>query len=218
MDTATTTPEAGVGRAPDAAVRTVNLARQGGGAHGAFAWGVFDRLLEEERLGIEGVSATSAGAMNAAVLAYGLAEGGREGARRALAGFWRRVARATVFGPLQPSPVDRLLHDHRLDHSPAFFVFDLLARMLSPYQLNPLNHNPLRQVLEPSVDFERLRRHTPIKLFLSATNVRTGKVKVFSGDEITADAVLASACLPFMSQAVEIDGEHYWDGGYMGTR
>jgi NTE family protein len=204
-------------RVAEAAVKQVNIALQGGGSHGAFAWGVLDCLLEDERIAIEGVSATSAGAMNAAVLAYGLAEGGREGARRALAGFWRRIAHAAALGPLQPSPIDRAMHNHRLDHSPIFVLLDLATRLWSPYQLNPLNYNPLRHVLEQSVDFERLRAQSPIKLFLSATNVWTGKVKVFTGDEITADAVLASACLPFMFQAVEIDGEHYWDGGYMGN-
>ena len=203
--------------APEIEVKTVNLALQGGGAHGAFAWGVLDRLLEEPRLAFDGVSATSAGAMNATVLAYGLAEGGREGARKALAAFWRRIAHVGLWSPLQPSLVDRALHNQRLDWSPAFLLFDLLTRMLSPYELNPMGFNPLRHVLEQSVDFERLRARCPIRLFLSATNVRTGKVKVFETGEITADAVMASACLPFMFQAVEIDGEAYWDGGYMGN-
>ncbi|MEZ5933013.1 MAG: patatin-like phospholipase family protein [Alphaproteobacteria bacterium] len=204
-------------RRPEQAVKTVNLALQGGGAHGAFSWGVLDRLLEDGRIGFEGISATSAGAMNAAVLAYGIAEGGREGARTALASFWRRISHAATFSPLQPSLVDRLLHNHALDNSPAFMAFDMMCRMLSPYQLNPGNYNPLRNVLEQLVDFERLRRASPVKLFLSATNVRTGKVRVFRNDDVTADAVLASACLPFMFQAVEIDGEAYWDGGYMGN-
>jgi NTE family protein len=205
-------------RAPAANVKTINLALQGGGAHGAFTWGVLDRLLEDERLNVEGISATSAGAMNAAVFAYGIAEGGREGARKALANFWRRVSHAAAMGPLQPSPFDRALGNHALEWSPAFIMFDLMTRLLSPYQFNPLNHNPLRNVLLQSVDFERLRRHCcPIKLFLSATNVRTGKVKVFENDEIGPDAVLASGCLPFLFQAVEVGGEHYWDGGYMGN-
>ena len=200
-----------------AQVRTINLALQGGGAHGAFTWGVLDRLLEDGRIGFEGVSATSAGAMNAVVLAYGLGEGGRDGARTALTGFWRRVSHAASLGPLQPSFLDRALHNHSLDHSPAFLMLDLMSRLLSPYQLNPANYNPLRHVLEQSVDFDRLRKRSPVKLFLSATNVRTGKVKLFGNEEITADAVMASACLPFMFQAVEIDGEAYWDGGYMGN-
>ena len=217
--TGRTETEAGKSRAKASTVevKTINLALQGGGAHGAFAWGVLDRLLEEERLDFEGVSATSAGAMNAAVLAYGLAEGGREGAKRALAGFWRRIGHAAAFGPLQPSPIDRMMHDYRLDFSPAFMMLEFMSRMFSPYELNPLNLNPLRHVLEQSVDFERLRKQCPLKLYLAATNVRTGKVRVFETEEITADSVLASACLPFMFQAVEIDGESYWDGGYMGN-
>ena len=205
---------AGEGRAE---VKTVNLALQGGGAHGAFTWGVLDRLLEDGRLAFEGVSATSAGAMNAVVLAYGLAEGGREGARKALAGFWRRISHAAAAAPLQPLPVDRLTGNVALDRSPAFLAFDLLTRVLSPYQLNPWNWNPLQRVLEHAVDFDRLRARSPVKLFLSATNVRTGKVKVFANAEITPEAVMASACLPFLHQAVEIDGEAYWDGGYMGN-
>ena len=204
-------------RKPDAAVKTINLALQGGGAHGAFGWGVLDRLLEDERVAFDGVSATSAGAMNAAVLAYGLAAGGREGAKTALANFWRRVANAAIFSPLQPTMLDRMFHNHSLEMSPAFLMFDLMSRIFSPYETNPLNHNPLRKALEDSVDFEQLRSESPVKLFLSATNVRQGKVRVFKTDEITADVVLASACLPFMFQAVEIDGEPYWDGGYMGN-
>lgn len=204
-------------RATTPTVKTVNLALQGGGAHGAFAWGVLDRLLEDERIDIEGISACSAGAMNAVVLAYGLTEGGRQGAKTALANFWRRISHSGTFSPLQPSWLDRLMHNHSLDSSPAFVAFDLITRLLSPYQFNPLNYNPLRDVLEQSVDFERLRQDCAVKLFLSATNVCSGKVRVFRSDEMSIDAVLASACLPFLFQAVEIDGQHYWDGGYMGN-
>jgi NTE family protein len=201
----------------DSGVKTVNFALQGGGAHGAFTWGVLDRILEEPRIALEGISATSAGAMNAAVLAYGLTIGGREGARQALTSFWRRVAHAASFSPLQPSIFDRVAHKHGLDNSPAHLMFDILSRVFSPYQWNPLNYNPLRGVLEQAVDFEALRKESAVKLFLSATNVRTGKVKVFTEQEITADCVLASACLPFLHQAVNVDGEYYWDGGYMGN-
>jgi len=203
-------------RAPTA-LKTVNLALQGGGAHGAFAWGVLDRLLEDGRIGFEGISACSAGAMNAVVLAYGLTEGGRDGAKSALANFWRRISHSAIFSPLQPTPFDRATHNHALENSPAFLAFDLMTRVLSPYEFNPFNYNPLRNVIEESVDFERLHTGCAVKLFLSATNVCSGKVKVFANPEITANAVLASACLPFMFQAVEIDGEHYWDGGYMGN-
>jgi NTE family protein len=208
---------AGAERGTMTGVKTINLALQGGGAHGAFAWGVLDRLLECNRLNFEGVSATSAGAMNAAVLADGLARGGREGARQALEEFWQRVADAARYSVLQPTPMERLFHDHSLTYSPAFFAFDLMTRLLSPYQFNPFNVNPLRDALAASVDFERVRKHSPVKLFLSATNVRSGKVKLFKNEDMSVDAVLASACLPFMFQAVEIDGEAYWDGGYMGN-
>jgi NTE family protein len=197
--------------------KTVNLALQGGGAHGAFAWGVLDRLLEDRRILFEGISASSAGAMNAVVLAHGLAAGGREGAREALAGFWRGIGDSGRLSFLQPSLYDRLTHNHSLANSPAFLAFDLVTRLFSPYQFNPLNYNPLRDVLERMVDFERLRGDDGVKLFLSATNVCSGKVRVFENNEITADSVLASACLPYIFQAVEIEGERYWDGGYMGN-
>lgn len=200
-----------------AGVKSANLALQGGGAHGAFGWGVLDRLLEEEALSFDGVSATSAGAMNATLLACGLAEGGRDGAKDALAKFWRKIANSALFSPLQPTPLDRIFHNHSLEMSPAFLMMDIMTRVFSPYEVNPFNHNPLRKALEESVDFDKLRAESPVRLFLSATNVRQGKVRVFKTDEITSDAVLASACLPFMFQAVEIEGEPYWDGGYMGN-
>jgi NTE family protein len=205
------------GCAVAAGVKTVNLALQGGGVHGAFTWGVLDRLLEEPRIGLEGISATGAGAMNAAVLAYGLTLGGREGAKQALANFWRRVAHAVEFSPLQPSIADRLTQNHGLEGSPMHVMFDVMSRLLSPYQFNPLNYNPLRHVIRQVVDFERLRQGSAVKLFLSATNVRTGKIRVFIDKELSLECVLASACLPFFNQAVEIGGECYWDGGYMGN-
>lgn len=205
-------------RPPRVEIKSINLALQGGGAHGAFTWGVLDRLLEDERIAFEGISAASAGAINAAVFACGLAEGGRQGAKRALAKLWRRIAHLSSLTPLQPSLADRLLRNHSLELSPAFMLFDLVTKLFSPYQLNPFNYNPLRQVLTETVDFDALRSgHCPVKLFLSATNVRTGKIKVFENNAIGPDAVLASACLPLMFQAVEIGGEHYWDGGYMGN-
>ncbi|WP_024520185.1 patatin-like phospholipase family protein [Bradyrhizobium sp. Tv2a-2] len=197
--------------------KLVNLALQGGGAHGAFTWGVLDRLLEDERMAFEGICATSAGAMNAAVMAYGLTIGGREGAKLTLATFWRRISDAAGWGPLQPSLLDRLMQTGSIEKSPAFIFFDMMTRLLSPYQFNPLNYNPLRDVLEKTIDFERLRRENVVKLFLCATNVRTGKVKIFDNDELTISAVLASGCLPLLFQAIEIDGEAYWDGGYMGN-
>jgi NTE family protein len=215
-------PEAGGGAGHEQTfvnrVRTINLALQGGGAHGAFTWGVLDRLLDEKDLAFEGLSATSAGAMNAAAFAYGLAVDGREGARKALAGYWKRVSHAARLGPLQPNLLDRMLGHRKLTWSPVFSLIDFVTRVLSPYEFNPTNYNPLRDVVEQSIDFEVLRRpDCPVKLFLSATNVRTGKVKIFAGEEISASAVMASACLPMMFHAVEIDGEAYWDGGYMGN-
>jgi NTE family protein len=196
----------------------LNLALQGGGAHGAFTWGVLDRLLEEPRLDFEGVVATSAGAMNAAVMTYGLVEGGREGAQRALRNFWRRVSHAAAFSPIQPTPLDHLTGNKSLENSLPYIFFDLVTRLMSPHQFNPFDINPLRHVLNQSIDFEALRTvNCKLKLNVCATNVRTGKVKVFSNDEINCDAIMASACLPFLFRAVEIGEEAYWDGGYMGN-
>ncbi len=200
-----------------ATTKPVNLALQGGGAHGAFTWGVLDRLLEDERLGIEAISGTSAGAMNAVVLASGYQNGGREGAREALAKFWRAVSRDGRLSPLQRGLMDRLLGNWSLDKNPMFLAMDVATRFLSPYDFNPFNINPLRDVLEREVDFEALRKNRRIKIFLSATNVHTGKVRVFRNNEIDADVVMASACLPFLFKAVEIDGTPYWDGGYVGN-
>ena len=197
--------------------KKINLALQGGGAHGAFAGGALDRRLEDGRVNFDAVSATSAGAMNATVLAYGLTIGGADGAREELAKFWKRISDEGAKGILQPSPIDKWLGNHSLDFSPAFMMMDMLSRVMSPYELNPMNLNPLRDVLESCIDFEVLRERCPVKLFLSATNVRTGKVRLFENHEIGPDQVLASGCLPFMFQTVMIDDEPYWDGGYMGN-
>src|SRR6201987_2027003 len=194
----------------------IDLALQGGGSHGAFTWGVLDRLLEEPWLRIAGISGTSAGAMNAAVLADGWAQGEADGARAALERFWRQVSRATAFSPLQRSPVDRLMGRWTLDTSPGYVFMDLMSRVLSPYALNPLDFNPLRRILAESVDCDRLT-HSQIKLFITATSVRTGRGRIFRNAEINTDVLLASACLPTMFRAVEIDGEPYWDGGYGGN-
>ncbi len=194
----------------------IDLALQGGGSHGAFTWGVLDRLLEESWLKIDAVSGTSAGAMNAAVLASGWLQGGAEGARQALEAYWRRVSEAAAFSPFQRTPLDRLMGRWSLDHSPGYVAMDLMTRLASPYDLNPLGYNPLKPILEESIDFEILRQ-SPIKLFITATNVRTGRGRIFRNPEISADVLLASACLPTMFQAVEIDGEAYWDGGYAGN-
>jgi len=199
-------------------VKTLNLALQGGGAHGAFAWGVIDRLLEDGRIEVEGLSGTSAGSMNAVVYAYGKLRGGNEGAREALHNFWQAISDAGQrYSPVKHMPWEHMLHGWSMDNSLGFAFFKSLTDTFSPYRLNPLNFNPLRDVLESCVDFEELERSQETKLFLSATNVRTGKVRVFHTHEITSAAVLASACLPYLFQAVEIDGEHYWDGGFMGN-
>jgi NTE family protein len=198
--------------------KTIALALQGGGMHGAFAWGVLDRLLEDGRLEIEGVSATSAGAMNAVVLAYGLLKGDSENARQALHDFWRAVAQsAESYSPFGKMPWLKGTHTFGLDHSPIHLLADIILRILSPYQFNPHNVNPLRTILEQHVDFAAVRSHCPIQLYLCATNVETGKIHIFSGEDIGIEAVLASACLPTLFQAVEINGEHYWDGGYAGN-
>jgi NTE family protein len=194
----------------------IDLALQGGGAHGAFTWGVLDRLLQEPWLTIEAVSGTSAGAMNAAVMVGAHACGGNEPARQALEEFWRRVSRAAAFSPLQRSPIDVLLGRWSLDNSPAYLAFDMLSRIFSPYDLAFGAANPLAKVLAESIDFAHLA-DAPINLFITATNVRTGRPRVFRNAELSPEVLLASACLPAMFQAVEIDGEAYWDGGYSGN-
>src|SRR5258706_2106121 len=204
-------------RAPVAATRVINLALQGGGAHGAFTWGVLDKLLEDGRVSLEGLSGTSAGAINAAVAADGFIKGGRDGARQALDTFWRMISQASSFSPLRPTLFDQLRQDWNMDQSPNYMFFDLVTRLLSPYELNPFNLNPLRDILEATVDFAALRRNDTIQLFITATNVRSGKVRVFDTDELSVDVLMASACLPLLFKAVEIDGEAYWDGGYMGN-
>jgi len=197
--------------------KMVNLALQGGGAHGAFTWGVLDHLLEDGRIGFEAISGTSGGAMNAVVVADGIMKGGPDGARQALEDFWQAVSREGAKSPIQRSLVNVFMGDWSLDTSPGFLFFDHLTRLVSPYQLNPLDLNPLRDLLEAQVDFDRVAACDKLKLFVSATNVHTGRVRVFTCSEITPDVVMASACLPLMFQAVEIDNVPYWDGGYMGN-
>jgi NTE family protein len=197
--------------------RRLNLALQGGGAHGAFTWGVLDRLFQESSLEIVGICGTSAGAMNAAVAAFGIAKGGFRGARQALRLLWERTAEVASHGLLRPTPLDRVLSPGNMDLSPFWLWYDAASRILSPYQLNPLGWNPFRTVLEEIVDFEFLRTTRAVELFLCATNVKTGRIKVFSHEELSVEAVLASACLPYLFQAVKVDGEYYWDGGFMGN-
>jgi NTE family protein len=202
---------------PPGEIKTINLALQGGGSHGAFAWGVLDRLFESGRIDVEGIVGTSAGAMNAAVTAYGLTIGGPEGARAMLRKFWQTVSDKARQTMLQPSWLDGLVKPGSLDFSPGYLMLDMMTRMMSPYQLNPTNQNPLREALCEVIDFDILRKSERVKLYLCASNVITGRIRVFETGEMSPEAVLASACLPFLFQAVEIDGEHYWDGGYMGN-
>ena len=197
--------------------KRINLALQGGGSHGAFTWGVLDRLLEDERLEIEGISGTSAGAMNAGALLQGYLHGGRSGAREALDRFWHETSQLAGYNPIRTTIVDRLVGNWNIDREPAYLWADSLARLLSPYELNPANLNPLRDYVHSVIDVGAIRACDSIKLFVAATNARTGELRVFKRDEITADVFLASACLPLVFQAIEIDGEPYWDGGYMGN-
>lgn len=194
----------------------VDLALQGGGAHGAFTWGVLDRLLEEPWLSFDGISGTSAGAMNAAVMASGFAHGGADGAKAALEDFWKRVSDASKFSPMRRGPMEMLTGQWTLDYSPMYLAAEMASRIFSPYDLNPLGNHPLRPILADMVDFEALV-DSPMRLFITATNVRTGAGHVFRNAQITPDVLLASGCLPTMFQAVEIDGEFYWDGGYSGN-
>jgi NTE family protein len=197
--------------------RGINLALQGGGSHGAFTWGVLDRLLEDERLAIHGLSGTSAGALNAAVLATGYQRAGREGARAALAAFWADVSRSgAIFAPFANSQSQAINDPFRLSRLPGYRMLDAFFRSFSPYEFNPLNLNPLRDVLRRHVDEDALHACT-LGLFITATNVHTGQPRVFTTHELSIDALLASACLPHLFQAVEIDGEPYWDGGYTGN-
>jgi len=198
-------------------LKPINLALQGGGAHGAFTWGVLDRLLEDGRIAIEGISGTSAGAMNAAVLATGLARDGNQGGREALDRYWRAVSKDGRTSPLQRTLLDRLFGNWSLNSNPSYIAFDMMSRFLSPYDFNPLNINPLMELIEQHVDFKALQACRHVHVFVSATNVHTGKVRVFARHELTPQAIMASACLPLMFQAVEIDGVPYWDGGFMGN-
>ena len=195
--------------------KKINLALQGGGAHGAFTWGVLDHILDDGRLAIEGISGASAGAVNAVMLADGLARGGPEEAKKRLAEFWRASSLGGDLPPLQRAVVERLFSFLPLEGSPMQAWFDALARYMSPYDLNPLNINPLKELIERFVDFEAVRNCSNLALFVSATNVHTGRLRIFPREKITADVVMASACLPFLFRAVEVDGEPYWDGGFL---
>ena len=197
--------------------RVVNLALQGGGSHGAFVWGVLDRLLDEETLHFEGISGTSAGAVNAVVLADGFADGGREGAKEALRSYWQRVSDLWSRGPFKASLIGGGNPDFGLEYSPGFRFIEPMTHFASPYQLNPFNYNPLKEMLGEAINFERVRRQTALKLFICATDVQTAKVRIFAGKELRVEHILASTCLPLLMQAVQVDDAYYWDGMYSGN-
>ena len=199
--------------------KKINLAFQGGGAHGAVTWGVADRLLEDDRLAIDAISGCSAGAVNAAAVAYGLHKGGAEGAREILDHLWKSISEAgQYYSPVRANPFPVVsFGGSDLLNAWTYQAFDAVTRTLSPYQFNPFDINPLRDILDGCIDFESLRHCEATKLFVAATNVRTGKVQVFETRDISTDVICASTCLPFLFKAVEINGEHYWDGGYMGN-
>lgn len=198
--------------------RPISLALQGGGSHGAFEWGVIERLLEEDSITIGAVTAASAGAMNAAAMASGLATGGREGAKETLAKFWRAVSNSdsrngTVFG--DSGVWTSMMQPDWLKQTPAWRWAESFGQTFSPYEFNPFNLNPMREVLEKTVDIKAIRETCPIPIFVAATGVRTGKARIFKREELTVEHLLASSCLPTLFHAVEIDGEPYWDGGYL---
>ncbi len=198
-------------------VKHISLALQGGGSHGAFTWGVMHRLISDPRLYIDGISGTSAGAMNGVVFASGFIAGGRQGAIDALAEFWGRIADLSRLPRSFIRGIPGLTDGWRVDNDPSFMLVDFMTRIFAPTQLNPLNMNPLRDALEDLVDFAALRARADVKLFVTASNVRTCKSRVFRTPELTAETLLASACMPLAFKAIEIDGEAYWDGGYLGN-
>jgi NTE family protein len=197
--------------------KKINLALQGGGSHGAFTWGVLDALIEDGRLEIEALSGTSAGAMNAVIFLQGWAKNGPEGARAELKAFWTELGAMAFASPIQRTPFDRLRGSWNLDDSVAAMWNDVLSRMLTPWMRNPLGLDPLHDLLRRHFDQEAVRGCHGIKAFIAATNVQSGRVRIFTRDELTVEAVLASACLPNIHAAVVIDGVPYWDGGFRGN-
>lgn len=200
-----------------AKIKKINLALQGGGAHGAFAWGVIDELLRDDRIEIDSISATSAGAMNAVAIAQGYLNNGKAGARETLHKFWREISDfGKLFSPIKITPWESFLGINP-ESSASYFMFNLMTKIFSPYQFNPFNYNPIHELLDSLINFDHIKSKDAIKLFICATNVKTGKVKIFNNQELCTKAILASSCLPDLFQAVGIEGEFYWDGGYMGN-
>ncbi|GAB5388626.1 MAG: patatin-like phospholipase family protein [Alphaproteobacteria bacterium] len=195
----------------------IGLALQGGGSHGAFAWGVLDTLMASGRFEIDGISGSSAGAVNGVLLAQGLARGGADAAREEMARFWRKLGDAAALSPFQPTWLEQMTGTAHLEASPMYQWFDLMMRVMSPYQFNPTGWNALESLLKPLLDEALVNSDKAPPLYVSATDVHEGRLTLFTRGSITAKVVAASACLPFLFQAVEIDGKHYWDGGYMGN-
>lgn len=201
----------------DNGVKRLNLALQGGGSHGAFTWGVLDRLLEDPRIEFDGLSGTSAGAVNGLVMASGLAKNGREGAREALRDFWMSVGEMHQMTPFRRHPLDVVFGRFGFDLSWSYHLFASFTHLVSPYQWNPMNINPLRDLITKHVDFEAVRSLEQMKIFVSATSIETGHIRVFRKEELSEEALLASTALPLMFHAVEVDKQHYWDGGFVGN-
>ena len=197
--------------------RKIAVALQGGGSHGAYTWGVLDALLEDESITIEGISGTSAGGMNATACAQGVAQGGNSRAREMLSAYWNKLGESAKNSFLQPYPWNRAVHNYSVSDTAGFKFLQQLTTTFSPYQFNPKNQHPLQPIVDELFDFKLLQENKLCKLFLCATHVATGKLKIFTGDEISRDAVLASACVPNLFQAIEVGGEMYWDGGFIGN-
>lgn len=197
--------------------KPIAIGMQGGGAQGAFTWGVLDYLLEDGRLDIEGVSGTSAGGMNCLSLSQGMAEGGKDGARKSLYRYWKILSEKSKKIGMSPTPIDNFLGGHGITTNPLFAMMGQITKNLSPYEWNPKNQNMLEDLVKELFNFNKITSYEDLKVFLCATNVRTSQLKIFSGKEITPEAVLASACLPTMFQAVNIGGDDYWDGGFIGN-
>jgi NTE family protein len=196
--------------------KELTLALQGGGSHGAFTWGVLEKLFEEDVFDISGICGTSAGAINAGIAVYGYHKNGTQGAIDLLKDFWERVSQESDYSPIQASLIDKMLSAGNMEYSPVYNMFNIMSRFLSPYQWNPLNMNPLRDILIELIDFKALKE-SKMKLFTCATNVKTGEAKIFTLEHVSVDTMLASACLPLLFKAVKVDNEHYWDGGYLGN-
>lgn len=209
--------ETKVNHPPKDGKKRISIAMQGGGSHGAFTWGVLDRLLEEKDLVVEGVSGTSAGGMNAVATALGIQNGGNQGGRELLTEFWKNMSDSGKSSMFKPGVMDILSNKYTLHNSPGFLFFDFISKVMSPYQLNPFGSNPLKDIIEQVFDLEKLHNFDLVKVFLAATHVYTGKIKIFSNEDLSVETLLATACLPTVYSAVMVKGEYYWDGGFIGN-